>query len=638
MDILKHLAWKIVALVLVAFFGVNLIVSYQESTTMDEKAHIPASYSYVRYGDMRLNPEHPPLLKVLAGLPLLTQNFRFPVNDPLWLNGINEQWVLGDKFINCTDPNGTDHVCNTPQMVTFLARIPITVIAVLLGLAIFWWTRALAGPVAGLFALLLYAFDPNIIGHSHYVTTDIGIAAFLFFAFYFFVRFLEAPTWKNVFWSGVFLGLAQLAKFSAVLIFPIFGLFALVYALTLTTTGDSAPWRQRLIQVWRYLSRYAVSVGICFILIWVLYSFTTLNMPGDKLDTIAGAVFPKDRVLGNFAYEFTLATSQHPLLKPLSEYFLGVFMVFARVAGGNTYYFLGTVSNHASPWYFPIVFLLKETLPLLFLFTLTSLYTLYRIGLALSRERLASYAGLVRVAFQSHIAQWLLGFFALFYAYVSITGNLNIGFRHLFPILPILYVLVAKTLFDILKRAEHPVSQRLGRILIGGCALVVMAIPILSYPSYLSYFNVIGGGHSNGYLEVTDSNYDWGQDVLRLSDFVENYNLCIGIGMQEPICQHLTLGPLPTQKPIDKIRVDYFGGSNPEFYLGNKYVSWHSDLAPQAGWYAISVGFLQESLHKAKRPGELSYLWLMNATGGKPVARAGDSIFIFYVDPVQLPK
>lgn len=629
MEFLREHSTKLLLLMLLVFFAVNLAVSGEESTTMDEKAHIPAAYSYVRYGDMRLNPEHPPLLKNLAGLPLLALDVTFPINDPLWTTGLNEQWVLGDKFISCSDP--ASGVCNNADLVTFWSRVPMILVAMLLGFFIFLWTKELAGAVAGLFATLLYVASPNIIAHSHYVTTDIGIAAFLFISFYYFVRFVEKPTWKNVVLAGVFLGIAQLAKFSAVLLFPIFGLFVILYGLTVSTEGEEHPWRKRLRETVSLSLNYAASVVVCFILIWGLYYLNTMNMPGDRLDAIAQAVFP-DNTLGTFAQNFVMATSGHPILKPYSEYFLGVFMVFARVAGGNTYYFLGGVSNQASPWYFPVVFLLKETLPMLFLIISTLFYTLYRIGRTFVGETVASFPRLMRISFQSHFAQWLMAFFILFYSYISITGNLNIGFRHLFPILPFLYVLVAKVAFDALKRTTDGTSALVLKLLVGGLALVSIAIPVLSYPSYLSYFNMIGGGHRGGYQYVTDSNYDWGQDLKRLRDFVETYNLCVGTSFRGEECEPFARIPDRPNTLIDTIRVDYFGGSNPRYYLGNKFRSWHANLAPEPGWYAISIGFLQENLHKTKQPGEVSYEWLRAVVDiDRPFTRAGDSIFIYYV-------
>ncbi|NCQ02468.1 hypothetical protein GW816_00180, partial [Candidatus Wolfebacteria bacterium] len=58
----KHIPWFLVGLMILASFILMLNASSQESATMDELAHIPAGYGYVRYLDFRLNPEHPPLV------------------------------------------------------------------------------------------------------------------------------------------------------------------------------------------------------------------------------------------------------------------------------------------------------------------------------------------------------------------------------------------------------------------------------------------------------------------------------------------------------------------------------------------------------------------------------------------------
>ncbi|MFZ1654904.1 MAG: glycosyltransferase family 39 protein [Candidatus Moraniibacteriota bacterium] len=642
MENLKRLAPQCLALMMVAFFALSILISYQESTTMDEKAHIPAGYSYVQYQDMRINPEHPPLLKDLAGLALLPLNPAMPKSDPLWESGDwldlstfpegpartwgLAQWAFGDKLLH---QNGND-----ANLVTFWARFPFILVSLLLGFFIFRWTKELAGTVAGLFAALLYFFDPNIIGHSHYVTTDIGIAAFMFFAFYFFVRFLKNPSPQNIFWSGLFLGLAQLAKFSAVLLFPIFGMFAVLYGLALTVETVPGAWKRRLKNAFFYGLKYMGSVVVCFIAIWILYFFNTAQMPGEVIAEIARAQFPNTKLIGRLAETSVIAMSSSALLKPFAEYFLGVFMVFARVAGGNTFYFLGEVSKQASSLYFPVVFVLKETLPMLFLLVTTSLYALYRIARSLVQRDGVSLLSVIATSFRERITQYLMVFFVLFYSYVSITGNLNIGYRHLFPILPFLYVLVAKVVFDILKREnEHPATHRTLRIFLACATFSIIAIPVWSYPSYLSYFNIIGGGHENGYQYVTDSNYDWGQDLRRLRGFVDNYNQCVEKQFETPLCEPFRAMATPKDQTIDTIRVDYFGGSNPAWQLGQYHQGWHSHLAPEAGWYGLSIGFLQENWYKPLEPGELSYNWLR---GRKPDFRVGDSIFVYYISAEEI--
>jgi len=594
MENLKKHAGLFVAIMLGAFFFLSLSLAWQESATYDERAHIPAAYTYVDRSDMRLNTEHPPLLKDLAGFPLLFLDISFPYDHPDWAkSGIHGQWSLGTEFLY---GNGND-----ADQILFFARLPIILVALFLGFLIYRWTKELAGTVAGLFALLLYVADPNIIAHSHYVTTDIGIAASIFASFYFFVRFLRNPNRKNILFAGLFLGIAELTKFSAVLLFPIFGLFAVAYGFT-RPVGSITTASERIRNVFRYIFRYAGSVIVAFALIYVVYAANTATMPGEKLVEVADIKLGQHNAPAQFAHSLVETTSHSALLKPLSTYFLGVGMVFERVGGGNTNYFLGKVTSDANPWYFPINFLLKETPPLLVLLLATIIYTIFRSGKSIAKTPIRSLLGFLAHSFQSHIAQYMMGIFIFFYAYISIMGNLNIGFRHLFPILPFLYILIAKTTFDFIRRQDFQ-GERVFRIMLGFVALWVAAIPILSYPSYLSYWNEIAGGTKNGYMVETGANYDWGQDMKRLRDFVVKNN-------------------------IKKIRVDYFGGAEPGYYLGDKYVGWYDKLPPEPGWYAISALFYQESLYRDNPEGKQTYEWL---SVYPLVNRAGDSIFIFYI-------
>lgn len=646
----KHTSWFVAAL-LIAFVAFSVKLAWDDSTTMDEKAHIPASYSYVKYLDMRINPEHPPLIKDLSGLALLAlPELAFPVPSILWERGDENvdqskhpegpvrnwglaQWEFGDRFLF--------GMGNDPDLITFMARLPIILIALLLGYMIFRWTRELGGTLAGLFALLLFVADPNILAHNHLVTTDIGIAAFIFFSAYFFVRFLKDPSWKNVFLSGLFLGLANLAKFSAVILFPLFGLLVILYAFA-KSRPDSVP--EEISKQWRfrtllsYVGKFAASVGICFIAIWALYVPNVWNMPAEVTQEIARAVFPNDRVMGRFAESTIVGMGEIPILKPLAHYFLGVFMVFARVAGGNTYFFLGEVSNQASTLYFPLVFLMKSTLPFLAILSFAFFYGAWRIVTVARRDREAkkSWGSVFAHSFETHIAEYTMLSFVALYVYLSITGNLNIGFRHLFPILPFLIVLGTKTVFVYWNRHRgNHTTWTTVRVFLFSFTLWIALIPVFAFPSsYLSYFNSAMGGPSEGYRYVTDSNYDWGQDAKRLKLWVEKYNLCVSNNQESSAeCRMLTADKFfPTDTPIQKIRVDYFGGASPEYYLKDKYLSWHSHNTPEPGWYAVSAGFYQESIHKKDQPeGNINYSWFPT---GSWIGRAGDSIFIFYVENV----
>lgn len=630
MEWIQKRAPLIVSLVLLFHFILSVIISSQESMTYDEKAHIPAAYSYVRYGDMRLNPEHPPLLKDLVGVFLLPLNLEFPLQSKEWQDGYNEQWSVGDMFVNCSRP---ELACNDADTILFFSRLPITLLAVLLGVVIFLWTKELGGTLAGVFAVTLYAFDPNIIAHNHYVTTDIGSAAFIFTAFYFFIRFLKNPSGRNILIAGIFLGLAELAKFSAVLLFPVFGLFLLLFAVTkLRGEGDHTPFfRYTATNLFSYSWKFSVLLVVCFTTVWMLYALNTAGMPAQKVVEHADLFLSQPNTPARVTHDLIVSMTTSPMLLPFAEYFVGIAKVFSRVSAGNVHYFMGAVTVDASPSYFPVIFALKETLPFLSLLILAIGYSLYRIGQSYKQTKEHSLLFVFARSFQDNIAQYLAIFFILFYSYISITGNLNIGFRHLFPILPFLYLLLGKTLADFYKRHEHErVTQKMIASLLGIFFFCVVSIPLLSYPSFLSYFNATVGGHTNGYLYATDSNYDWGQDLKYLKKFIYRHNLCV-----TPVVELSKFGrdkfctpPQSTLPPINKIRVDYFGGSDPKYYLGDAFIPWWESRTPEVGWYAISTFFYQESLYKKHAPGELSYAWLQNKT---PLARAGDSFFIYYI-------
>ena len=103
------------------------------------------------------------------------------------------------------------------------------------------------------------------------------------------------------------------------------------------------------------------------------------------------------------------------------------------------------------------------------------------------------------------------------------------------------------------------------------CILTVwLGMETLStYPYYLSYYNELAGGPDNGYKYAVDSNLDWGQDLKRLTQYVNENN-------------------------IDKIKLEYFGGGNPQYYLGNKYEKFDpNNVSQRHGWIAVSATALQ---------------------------------------------
>jgi hypothetical protein len=493
----------------------------------------------------------------------------------------------------------------------------------LLALALFCWGKKSAGSVAGLLALIFLVTDPNVLAHNHLVTTDVGIAAFLVFSFYFFLQFLKVPSWKNTILAAIFFALVQLVKFSAVLLFPLFFLATLFYTLLRPLPADGSMGRLRM--VCTYFGKSLAFILLYLILIYGAYYFHTLSTSPAQLVAIAYEMFP-EKDLGPLARHIIESTSSIELLKPFAAYLLGIFMVFGRVAGGNTHYFLGNVEVDAQASYFPIVFVSKETLPFLILLALTLFYSVVRF-IRNSFHPDPEQPTSLRLRFVRHIDAVLIFSFVLIYSLLSIFGNLNIGFRHLFPILPFLYLWVAKTILTILKDPRLSTGPKnVFSLLVVTLITIQILIPFFSYPNYLSYYNEVAGGTAKGYEIATDSNYDWGQDLGRLRSFIAHHNLCTDTTLTSTFNCSTYLPELPR---IEKIRVDYFGGGSAARTLGSIHEGWWSERPPESGWYAISINTLQENwTSRAGSQETNNYLWLQKYT---PLARAGQSIFIYYI-------
>jgi len=585
----------VIGIILTFIVVVSVLNAKNDSLIYDEDAHIPAGYSYLIQHDMRLNPEHPPLIKDLAALPLLFLKPNFDTTQGFWTtdNANDSQWNAGKIFLFDSG--------NNPDRIIFWSRLPIILLSLVFGWFVFRWAREMTGIIGGLFALALYAFDPNVLGHNHFVTTDLGIAAFIVFAFYYFLKFIKNPGWKNVFIAGLFLGLVQLAKFSSVLIFPVLALILIFYPLVRLEKEK----RSKLKVLGEYLLKGAVIFVLSLVVVWIVYYFNTFSMPKEKLPEIVNHYMPAgdQNIKAIYTRQIVFAMNDSALLRPMANYFFGVARVFQRVAGGNVTYFLGQIDTHGFLGYFPIVFLIKEPLPILFFALFALFFSLFKIVRKIFEpsEKLKSLTNYLR----THITEFSMFVFIVLYAFTSIIGRLNIGFRHLFPILPFVYILTTKNIFEFLKkrdgeRANFPYSFAVLALL----AFLILGT-IAAYPSYMSYFNQAAGGSKNGYNLVTDSNADWGQDLKRLKIFLSEH------------------------PEINKIRVDYFGMANLDYYLNGKYEKWWASKRPvEIGWYAISTEFLQQGIYFTGISDNESYRWLQNK---KPFSQVGTSILVYNI-------
>jgi hypothetical protein len=218
------------ALLLAAHAALAIHALWSESATFDETSHLPAGMALVATGEAHLNPQHPPLVKLLAGLATAPLAARLPLEGDAYREG--REWEFGREVLFGL---GNDHV-------TLLraGRLPVVALSLLAGLAVFLWSRARFGDAAGCFSLALYAFEPTALAHAGFVTMDAAVTA-------------GALATLGLFWSiqrrgtslareaslGLALGVALAAKFSALFLLPAMALAQLV-------AGDWRPARARL--------------------------------------------------------------------------------------------------------------------------------------------------------------------------------------------------------------------------------------------------------------------------------------------------------------------------------------------------------------------------------------------------------
>ena len=581
--------------ILALSLGLMVFSSLQESAIMDELAHIPAGYSYLNNLDNHLNPEHPPLVKMAAGLPLLFLDLNFPTDSTSWTQQINGQWNVGYEFLY---KSGND----ADQIIQW-ARTGPMVLTLILIIFVYIWAKELMGGWWALLPASAVALSPHFLAHGHYVTTDIGAALGVVVSIYYFNRYLIYPNKKSLIIAGIAFGIAQLTKFSAIILVGHMLVMIVFYAL-LRFNRKEHELKHAFGLVFKYLGRLFIIFAIGGLVIYPLYAISNVNYPPERQLSDTKAIIDTNFQIPplNYIADTTIWLSDKPVLRPYAQYILGILMVFKRTAEGNTLFFMGDVDTSGGPEYFPIIYGLKETLPMLILVGLGIIFSLIGAIKALFKR-----TPTLREYLDTNLHEFSALLFIVIYVLYSVVTPLNIGLRHLIPILPLIYILSIESLRKHAQKDEYLKQLRSAMIIF--LFIWQGAIAVTAFPDYISYYNDTVGT-DNGWKYATDSNYDWGQDLKRLSLFVEENN-------------------------ISKIGVHYFGGGDPLYYMPDQAVLWRSNMGNpiESGieWIAISVNELQNTTAPTA-PGytrniEEEYRWLDNIHS--PDFRVGKSIFVY---------
>jgi hypothetical protein len=573
----------------VLLFGFMSISSLlQKSPTIDEPAHLFSGYSYLKWGDFRANPEHPPLAKMWAALPLLAFDIKDPrPARPHWdLILENEQ---GYATINAAED--MLFVDNNGETLFFYARLQMVLLGMALGIFVYRWSKELFGFGAAAVALFLFAFDPNILAHSQVVHTDVPFAAFFFAGSYFFWRALGRLTRRNLLLTALFFALASATKYSywaILLAWAILGAAKIFSSEPLLCElGGVRSVSQR--------GRKTIAVGAilaaagiaAYLFTWAVYGFRYHAIPGGQLSLTMAQVMPPGKPLLRGLVAFI--TDHHLFPEAWIYGQLYTLKYLTRPA-----YLLGEISPNGFLGFFPVVFAVKTPLPALILLIASAAVWTPRRG---ARRELFLLVPVV------------------VYFSLAIFSRINIGLRHILPIYPFLFVLLGGGAAELWSRGGAWVKR----------GLVLLAVwhlwsSIAVYPHYLAFFNELAGGASNGHEVTLDSNLDWGQDLKGLKLWMD-------------------------AKRVKKIKLLYFGYIDPEFYeinatypAGNPWLDYDPPAirTPETAEYlAISATLLygSELFLDQKDPNRAKTAEFVRSFRWKePVAIVGHSIRVYRLD------
>jgi 4-amino-4-deoxy-L-arabinose transferase-like glycosyltransferase len=488
----------IVVPVLILIFWLQMLHAIRgESLTWDEGDHIFAGYESLKTHDFGFNPEHPPMVKMIAALPLLSLDLRVPPNQQRFFK--MESYFDGRELLYRNGPaNGGHYSANT---LIFRARLFASIFSLIAALLVFLGTTEMFSLTAGLIALILFCFEPNLVAHGAFVTTDMAAACTIFATVYAFWRWLKRPTPGRLVVTGLVAGIALAAKHSTILLAPMLLLIAAGALFEQRRHKPEGTPTTPRITIAHMLGACVAITLIAATVLWAFYFFHySARPPGLALSpTLAEYVRP---LAPHEAKGILLFAHLHLL----PESWLYGLADVRRVANGYPSFLLGRVYPHGTWFYFPVLFIIKSTLAMLALLALT-LFAIARRWLRLSFEL---YCVLVPT---------------ILYMIVSMTSHLNIGARHILPVFLFCCVLAGAGAAALI--STQPTKKSRERWTLAVIALLIfhVASTLHASPNYLTYSNEAWGGPSKTYLNLSDSNADWAQQLLAVSDFLHKNNI-----------------------------------------------------------------------------------------------------------------
>jgi len=463
----------IVIFLLVLMFVQGFASTIQKSRTVDEtKTHLRDGYRYLTTGEWKGGIDNPPLTATLSAIPLLFVKDESTFNETF-------RRLNADDYILETAPSFPRHLLIASRMIPLMFMI-------ILGFLVFLWARDLYGTKAGIFALFLYSFSPNILTFGGIVTADMAGTLFVFAALYAFWKYINKPSWKSLFIAGLALGLAQISKLLSVFVIPAI----IFYVLVVYFFKDFNPsifFKVKNMKTKKALDLFLSLIVMALVMLFVVNAMYLFKGTFSPLKNYDVEKFRSSTFKG--IYQNSLI-NWVPLPLP-EKYVMGHDLAqFSAKDEKRAYFFFGKFGESFKSYY--ILHILIKT-PI-------ALFVLLILGFIYFRR-----ANLTEM--------YIIFYIILILVTLSFFSKLLIGYRHILSIYPLLFILSSRTL-----KGGIPKNIIVTSIIIIS-ALWYLISSLFIFPHYLAYFNEFIGGPKNGYKYTIDSNLDWEQDL----DLVKKY-------------------------------------------------------------------------------------------------------------------
>lgn len=471
-----------------------------------------------------------------------------------------------------------------------LARIPIILLTLSVTVLLYHWGAELFGTTGGFLAACLWAFDPTALAHGCLATTDVGATFFALAATWAFTSYLRKPTTLGALTSGILLGLAQAAKFSNLLLVPV---WLVVAVLQPFCSREKVGWRARGGHALMTLLSSLLTLNSCYLWEGTGIAFGDHAFGCQMLGGTHGEQMPSwgsNRFRGTWLGRMPL---------PLPEYFVIGFD--RRKIDSDAKIFPKYLRGEVRPggktgwWYYYLYGLLVKT-PL---GTLAIFFVTFTVSWWYGRG--CDHG----VAVSVFLATALLIFVA-----ISAQTGLNSHFRYVMPSMAFLFLWCG---------CLGPwIAAKRWRGVLVGCALLANVTSTLSQaPYWLSYFHEIAGGPQGGSRHLVDSNLDWGQGLLALHEW------------------------RAANAPNEPIQLAYFGGVAPHHYGVQAFTLANGEemntglLVVSANFVAGLPGYSFAGMSHYKRIKPDGFHWLEHR---EPLTRLANCLYVYHLAADDLPE